>query len=166
MELICIYVPQLRLCLWLISCCSGGQQTVYRYQPNQAENCKGNSAMEIRAASASAKFRQSNRTDKWIELAMQLFHCCLTARVGTWSTIHFMTQYTQGCSAKKRGVGTPFPRVPTPLHHWFRLKPNSNTKYRSDALTRQSLLWFSQSIQTNYCSLPVTYSATALKLQN
>jgi len=47
---------------------------VYRYQRTQAESCKGNSAMEIRAASASAKFRQSNRTDKWIELTMQLFH--------------------------------------------------------------------------------------------
>jgi len=39
--------------------------------------------MEIRAASASAKFRQSNRIDKCIELTMQLFQSCLTARVGT-----------------------------------------------------------------------------------
>ena len=55
----------------------------------------------------------------------------------------------RGCSAKKRGVGTPFPRVPTPLHPWFRLKANSNIKYRSDALTRKKLLWFSQSTQEN-----------------
>jgi len=48
--------------------------------------------------------------------------------------------HTQGCSAKKRGVGTPFPRVPTSLHLWFWFKPNSNTKYRSDALTRKKLL--------------------------
>jgi len=59
---------------------------VCRYQPNQAESCKGNSAMEIRATNASAKFRQSNRTDKWIELTMELLHSCLTPRVGTWST--------------------------------------------------------------------------------
>jgi len=55
----------------------------------------------------------------------------------------------QGCSAKKRGVGTPFARVPTPLHHLFWLKPNSNTKYRPDALTRKKLRWFSQSTQKN-----------------
>ena len=95
LELICICVPQLHPCLWLISCCSGGHQTVYRCQRNQAESCKWNSAMEIRAASIIAKFLQSNRTDKWIELTMQLFHSCLTARVGTWSTIRFMTQYTK-----------------------------------------------------------------------
>jgi len=29
--------------------------------------------------------------------------------------------------------------VPTPLHLWFGLKPNSNTKYCSDALTRKKL---------------------------
>jgi len=52
-------------------------------------------AMEIRAASASAKFHQSSRTDRWIGLTMQLFHSCLTARVGTWSTISLMTQYTK-----------------------------------------------------------------------
>ena len=84
---------QLRPCLWLISCCSGEHQTVYRYQRNQAESCEGYSAVEIRAASTSAKFRQSNRTDKWIELTMQLFHSCLTTRVGTWSIIRFVTQY-------------------------------------------------------------------------
>jgi len=30
---------------------------------NQAESCKGSSAVEIRAARAGAKLRQSNRTD-------------------------------------------------------------------------------------------------------
>jgi len=40
------------------------------------------------------------------------------------------------------------------------LKPNSNTKYRSDALTRKMLLWFSQYTQA---ILTVTYSATGLK---
>jgi len=34
--------------------------------------------MEIRAASASAKLRQSNRTDDRIELTIQLFHSCWT----------------------------------------------------------------------------------------
>jgi len=34
----------------------------------------------------------------------------------------------------KRGVGTTFPCVPTPLHSWFRLQPSSNTKYCSDVL--------------------------------
>jgi len=43
---------------------------------NQAESCKGSSAMEIRAARASAKLRQLNRTDKGIELTMQLLHSC------------------------------------------------------------------------------------------
>jgi len=33
-------------------------------------------ALEIRAASARAKLRQSNRTDKRIELTMQLLHSC------------------------------------------------------------------------------------------
>jgi len=37
---------------------------VYHYQRNQAENCKGISAVKIRAASASAKLHQSNLTDK------------------------------------------------------------------------------------------------------
>ena len=37
---------------------------------------KGRSAMEIRAASASAKLRQSNRTHKRLELPMQLLHSC------------------------------------------------------------------------------------------
>ena len=41
---------------------------------NQALCSKVSSAMEIRAASASAKFRQSNRIDKRIELTMQLLH--------------------------------------------------------------------------------------------
>jgi len=35
---------------------------------------------EIRVASVSAKLRQSNRTDKRIELTMQLLHSCWTAR--------------------------------------------------------------------------------------
>jgi len=35
--------------------------------------------MEIRTASASAKLRQSNRTDKRIELTRQLLHSCWTA---------------------------------------------------------------------------------------
>jgi len=70
----------------------------------------------------------------------------------------------QGCSAKKRGVGTAFPRVPTPLHHWFRLKPNCNTKYRSDAHTRKNS--FGSRSPLRQTSLPVTYSATAWKLQN
>jgi len=56
-------VPQLRPCLWwLIACCCGGHQTVYRYHSYSSRNllwklCNG-------AASASAKLRQSNRTDK------------------------------------------------------------------------------------------------------
>jgi len=40
----------------------------------------------------------------------------------------------------KKGLGTPFPHFPTQLLPCFRLKPNSNTKYRSDALTRKKLL--------------------------
>jgi len=52
----------------------------------------------------------------------------------------------QGCSAKKGcGNAVPFPRVPNPLHPWFRLKLNSNTKYCSGALTRKKLLQFSKS---------------------
>jgi len=35
--------------------------------------------MEIRETSTSAKFRQSNRTDKRIELTTQLLNSCLTA---------------------------------------------------------------------------------------
>jgi len=35
--------------------------------------------MEIRAESASAKLRQSNRSDKRIEVTVQLLHSCWTA---------------------------------------------------------------------------------------
>jgi len=44
----------------------------------------------------------------------------------------------------KRGVGTPFSRVPTSLHPWFRLKPKSNTK----VLTFQIL----SNVKTSYSS--------------
>ena len=37
---------------------------------NQAESCEGSSTMEIWAAGTSAKLRQSNRTDKRIDLTM------------------------------------------------------------------------------------------------
>jgi len=107
LELICICVQLLRPCLSPISCYSGGHQTVYRYQRNQAESCQGNSAMEIQVASASAKFRQSNRTDKWLEFTMQLFHSCLTARVGTWSPIGFMTQYAKHIHASPKVPQSP-----------------------------------------------------------
>jgi len=53
---------------------------------------------------------------------------------------------------KKRGVGTPFPCVPTPLHPWFRLKPHSNFKYRSDALACKKLPKVSQSTRA-ICNL-------------
>ena len=37
---------------------------------NQAESCNGSSAMEISTSGASAKLRESNRTDKRIDLTM------------------------------------------------------------------------------------------------
>jgi len=37
---------------------------------------KGSSAVEIRAASAGAKLRQSHKTQGGIELPMQLLHSC------------------------------------------------------------------------------------------
>jgi len=52
----------------------------------------------------------------------------------------FTKRFTQGRSAKTRGVVTPFPRVPTPLHPRFSLKPNSNTEYRSDGLASKKFL--------------------------
>jgi len=58
---------------------------------------------------------------------------------------------TQGCSAKTEVWESRCHAFLLPLHRWFRLKLNSNTKYRSDALTRKKT-WFWQSIQAN-CNL-------------
>jgi len=54
---------------------------------NQAEICSGSSAIERRAASASAMLRQSNRTDKRVELKMQLLRSC-------WTELSFKEQVT------------------------------------------------------------------------
>ena len=43
---------------------------------NQAEICKGSSAVDIRAESASAKLRQLNQTDKRNEATMEWLHSC------------------------------------------------------------------------------------------
>ena len=61
----------------------------------------------------------------------------------------------------KKRVGTPFPRVPISLHPWFRFKPNSSTKYRSDAPHAKRI--FSS---RNPLSQSVTCSATTCKLQD
>ena len=39
---------------------------------NQAESCNGNSAVELQAASASAKLRQLTQSDKRIEIKMKI----------------------------------------------------------------------------------------------
>jgi len=48
----------------------------------KAKRCIWSSTIEIPAASASAKLRQTNRNDKRIELTMQLLHSC-------WTTLSF-----------------------------------------------------------------------------
>ena len=145
MELICICVPKLRPCLWLISCCCGGHQTVYRYQRNQAESCKGNSAMEIRKARASAKFRQSKGIDKWIELTMQFFHSCLTARVDTWSTIRFMTQYTKKNMLHIRAIHAS-PKVPQSPILWLFIM----NALRTQTVLYQLEMWCTKILQLLY----------------
>jgi len=52
----------------------------------------------------------------------------------------------RGVVLKKRcGNALPTRSYPT-APFWFWSQPNSSTKYRSDALTRKKILWFSQSI--------------------
>jgi len=79
--------PAIHPCLWRMSCCCVGHFKQCTATITRAESCKGSSATEIRTAILSAKLRQSNRTDKGIELTMQLLH-------SFWTVLLFEEQMT------------------------------------------------------------------------
>ena len=91
-----------------------------------ALQCYSATAHAFRAAMKLLVYRYENRSD-----AQENFLSCdgltnVTLK-WTWCGSHIKfhesqavpspRRLSQGCNAIKRGVGTPFPRVPTPLYH-------------------------------------------------